>query len=185
MVKFVFLTYQNTYRNYKFPKKSPIASQTMKIKLIQVGKTEQEYLLKGIADYKKRLEHYTAVAEITIKSPVSAIKQGAEIQKKAECELFRQQITPDEMVYLLDEKGKDFSSVEFAGFLSKLHHQSVKKLTFCIGGPFGFSNELEKLARGKISFSRMTFSHQMIRLFFWEQMYRAHTILKGEKYHNN
>ncbi len=105
-------------------------------------------------------------------------------QKKEESKLILQQILPEDQLILLDEKGKEFSSAGFADFISKKQNASLKRLVFLIGGPFGFDATVYERANIKISLSQMTFSHQMIRLFFLEQLYRAYTILKGEKYHH-
>ena len=156
----------------------------MKVKLIQVGKTEEDYLERGIQIYTKRLKHYINIEEITVKTPSNAAKQGGIVQKQAEGEEILKHLAPGDKFILLDEKGKEYSSVEFARFMESTGNASVKNLVFCIGGPFGFSDEVYKRAEGKLSLSRMTFSHQMIRLFFWEQLYRAYTILRGEKYHH-
>jgi 23S rRNA (pseudouridine1915-N3)-methyltransferase len=156
----------------------------MKIRLIQIGKTDSEYLLRGINEYKNRLVHYIKTEELTLKCPETAVKKGLHAQKIAEGKLIIENLIPGEPLLLLDEHGKEFSSVGFADFLQNLQLQSAKRINFCIGGPFGFSAEVSNLATHKISFSKMTFSHQMIRLFFWEQLYRSNTIIKGEKYHH-
>ncbi len=156
----------------------------MKVRLIQIGKTDSDYLARGIDEYKKRVSHYLNIEEITLKCLDSATKQGVIAQKNAEGKLILGNVTGKEPIILLDEKGKEFTSIEFAEYLRKTQNQHFKRINFCIGGPFGFSDEVLKNASQKISFSKMTFSHQMIRLFFWEQLYRANTILKGEKYHH-
>lgn len=156
----------------------------MKVKLVQVGKTEEGYLEQGISVYKKRLQHYAKTEEVTVKSPAHAAKQGAKAQKKTEGEEILKHVAATDKLVLLDEKGKEYTSAEFARYLEKESLASVKTLVFVIGGPYGFSEEVYSKAAGRISLSRMTFSHQMIRLFFWEQLYRAFTILKGEKYHH-
>jgi 23S rRNA (pseudouridine1915-N3)-methyltransferase len=157
----------------------------MKVKLLQVGKTEETYLDTGVNDYKKRLKHYANTEEITIKSPANAAKQGAEAQKMAEGKEILKNLTAGERLVLLDENGREYSSREFAAYVEKAGVAGIKNLVFVIGGPFGFSEEVYAKADAKISLSRMTFSHQMVRLFFWEQLYRAFTIIKGEKYHHD
>lgn len=155
----------------------------MKIKLIMVGKTDESYLIQGIEKYIQRLKHYVNFEMITIpvKSDISDIIK----LKEAESAMILKHTAPGDILYLLDEKGKQLSSREFAQFFQGKMNESTKSLVFIVGGAFGFSDEMYKRANGKISLSAMTFSHQMIRLFFVEQLYRAFTILKGEKYHND
>ncbi len=157
----------------------------MKVKLLQVGKTEDNYLETGVNEYKKRLKHYVNCEEITIKTPSNAGRQGQEAQKLAEGKEILKILTPGERLVLLDEKGKEYSSREFATFIEKAGVGAVKSMVFVIGGPYGFSEEVYAKADARLSLSRMTFSHQMVRLFFWEQLYRAFTIIKGEKYHHD
>jgi 23S rRNA (pseudouridine1915-N3)-methyltransferase len=156
----------------------------MKIRLLQIGKTSADYLETGISEYKKRLSHYINCEEITLRSPAAAKGKSENEQKRAEGEMIQSALKPGEKLILLDEGGKEFSSTGLAEFFKKEANQATRSLVFVIGGPFGFSEELIRKADLKLSFSKMTFSHQMIRLFFWEQMYRAHTIIKGEKYHH-
>jgi 23S rRNA (pseudouridine1915-N3)-methyltransferase len=156
----------------------------MKIKLLQVGKTDDTYLETGVEEYKKRLKHYVKTEETTIRLPSNFAKQGMEVQKEAEGKEILKQVQPGERLILLDENGKHFTSTEFARHLEKAGIESVKTMVFVIGGPFGFSEEVYKRADEKIALSKMTFSHQMVRLFFWEQLYRAFTIIRGEKYHH-
>ncbi|HQQ93727.1 MAG TPA: 23S rRNA (pseudouridine(1915)-N(3))-methyltransferase RlmH [Bacteroidia bacterium] len=157
----------------------------MKILLIQIDKTQDAYLDEGIAVYSKRLKNYTAFETITLSIPKSIRQKTIPEQKKEESRLLMQNLNKDDEVVLLDERGQAFSSEEFAAFLGKRQNASVKRLVFIIGGPFGFDDLMYKQARWKISLSRMTFSHQMVRLFFCEQLYRGFTILKGEKYHHS
>tara|TARA_Y100000385_G_scaffold271778_1_gene311993 strand:- start:197 stop:670 length:474 start_codon:yes stop_codon:yes gene_type:complete len=156
----------------------------MKIRLIVIGKTSASYLKTGESDYEDRLKHYCKFEELLIPQ----LKNGGKLihndLKIKEGKLILKSITPNDQVILLDEKGKSFSSIDFSGFLNKKILTSAKSLVFVIGGAFGFSEEVYNRADSKLSLSKMTFSHQMIRLIFKEQLYRALTILKGEKYHN-
>ena len=156
----------------------------MKIKLIAIGKTDEKYLEEGIEKYLKRLKHYTPF-ELTV---IPDIKQGgkftAEKLKEEEGKLILQKLQEGDQLVLLDEKGKNFTSTEFANFLQKKLNTVNTNLVFVIGGAFGFSPAVYQRANEQISLSRMTFSHQMVRLFFTEQLYRGFTILRGEKYHH-
>ena len=156
----------------------------MKIRLIVIGKTNAAYLKTGENDYEDRLKHYCKFEELII----PPIKNGGKLSNKdlkiKEGKLILKHIDSIDKVILLDEKGKSFSSIDFSNLLNQKLLDSTKKLVFVIGGAFGFSEEVYKRANSKISLSKMTFSHQMIRLIFKEQLYRAFTILKGEKYHH-
>jgi 23S rRNA (pseudouridine1915-N3)-methyltransferase len=156
----------------------------MKIRLIVVGKTNSTYLKTGEDDYEDRLKHYCKIEELLIPQ----IKNGGKLSNKdlkiKEGKLILKYIDSVDQVVVLDEKGKSFSSIDFSDFLNKKLLTSAKSLVFVIGGAFGFSEEVYKRANSKLSLSKMTFSHQMIRLIFKEQLYRAFTILKGEKYHH-
>lgn len=156
----------------------------MKIKLVCVGKTVSKYLITGEQEYIKRLSHYNKVEKIEIPELKNAKKLSKEQIKKAEGDLIKKNISPGDIVILMDENGKQFSSVEYSKFLQKKFNSGGKGLVFVIGGAYGFSDEIYALANDKISLSKMTFSHQMVRLFFLEQIYRAFTILKGEPYHH-
>lgn len=156
----------------------------MKITLIAVGKTEDKYLIEGIEKYLNRLKHYINFT-VSIVPDIKNTKHLSEAQQKTkEAELINKQIAPGDVMVLLDEKGKKFSSVSFAQYLNKQMVGSVQNLVFIIGGPYGFDESLYKRANSSISLSDMTFSHQMVRLFFVEQLYRAFTILKNEPYHH-
>jgi 23S rRNA (pseudouridine1915-N3)-methyltransferase len=156
----------------------------VKCVLIQVDKTQDAYLAEGIATYTKRLGNYTSFTISTISVPKAVRQRSQGEQKLEEAKLIMAEISSDDMLILLDEKGKEFTSVDFAKFIGQKQNASVKRLVFLIGGPFGFDESIYKRANHKISLSQMTFSHQMVRLFFVEQLYRAFTILKGEKYHH-
>jgi 23S rRNA (pseudouridine1915-N3)-methyltransferase len=156
----------------------------MKIKLLAIGKTDDKNLLKLIETYQNRLKHYVKF-EIAIIPDIKNIKNlSKKQQKEKEGELILKQLQPTDELILLDEKGKDFRSLEFAKYLQKKMTSGIKQLVIAIGGPYGFSEEVYKKSNGKISLSKMTFSHQMIRLFVVEQLYRGFTILKNEPYHH-
>lgn len=155
----------------------------MKIILLFVGKTEKGYLPEAINVYVDRLKHYAGVELRVIPELKNAKNLSEEQQKEREGGQILQAADEGEM-WLLDERGKEFSSEEFSLFLEKKLQGSVKSLTFVVGGAYGFSEEVYRYAAGKISLSRMTFSHQMVRLFFAEQLYRAFAIMKGEPYHH-
>lgn len=156
----------------------------MKIKLLAVGKTDHKNLQLFLDDYIKRLGFYVTF-EFKIIPDIKNSKSLSELQQKQkEGELILKQLEPSDALFLLDETGKTYSSIGFSEFLNKKMSSGLKTLTFAIGGPYGFSDEVYQRATGKISLSQMTFSHQMVRLFFLEQLYRAFTILKNEPYHH-
>ncbi|MFL2585879.1 MAG: 23S rRNA (pseudouridine(1915)-N(3))-methyltransferase RlmH [Parvicellaceae bacterium] len=156
----------------------------MKIKLIVVGKTNASYLIDGEKEYEKRLKHYCKLQEILIPD----VKKGGKLSeidlKKKEGDLILSKLNNSDYFILLDDKGKSYSSSEFAALIQEKMLSSVKTLVFVVGGAFGFSDEVYQRANAKLSLSKMTFSHQMVRLIFKEQLYRAFSILKGEKYHH-
>lgn len=156
----------------------------MKITFVTVGKTEDAYLKDGIEKYVKRLKHYTKLemAEIPELKNTKALTEDQ--QKTKEAELILKKITPLDYVILLDENGIEFTSVQFANYINKRSVTSSANLVFVVGGPYGFDESVYQRANDKISLSRMTFSHQMVRLFFTEQLYRAFSIIKGEPYHH-
>ncbi len=156
----------------------------MNIKLIAVGKTDHKNLQLLIDEYQKRLSFYIKF-EFEILADIKNVKNLSESQQKEkEGELILSKIGSTDQLILLDENGKNYSSIDFAGELQKKMNSGIKTLVFVIGGPYGFSSEVYEKAQGKISLSSMTFSHQMVRLFFIEQLYRAFTILKNEPYHH-
>ena len=157
----------------------------MKIKLIQIGKTEEYYLQDGIKKYMSRITHYIPFELISLPDIKNGNKMAIEKLKEEECKFISSKITVSDVVVLLDEKGLQLSSVEFSQNLQKKMNASVSTIVFVIGGAFGFSKEMYARSNEKLSISKMTFSHQMIRLLFVEQLYRALTILKGEKYHHD
>ncbi len=156
----------------------------MKITLLVVGKTEEDYLIKGTGIYSSRLAHYIRFNIIEILPPRNLKQLSPPQLKEAEGKLLLRHFADSDYVVLLDEHGKLPTSVEFAGILQKHMNAGIKHLMFVVGGAFGFSDEVFNAAQAKLSLSPMTFSHQMIRLFFTEQLYRAFTILKNEPYHN-
>lgn len=156
----------------------------MKITLLVVGKTEDKYLIEGIEKYTNRLKHYIGFNMVVIPELKNTKNLTEAQQKNKEAELILKQFNNSDSVILLDEKGKNYTSVLFANYLNKQLIGSVQHLVFIIGGPYGFDEQIYKRANGSISLSEMTFSHQMVRLFFVEQLYRAFTILKGEPYHH-
>ena len=156
----------------------------MKISLVVIGKTDEAYLQKGLEIFMKRIPHYVPFEMKVIPDIKNAKNLSEEQQKDKEGELILQQILSSDELILLDENGLEASSVDFARFLEKKMLSGIKRLVFVIGGPYGFSGNVYSRAIGKISLSKMTFSHQMVRLIFAEQLYRAFTILKGEPYHH-
>lgn len=155
----------------------------MKTLLILVGKTTDKHFQAGITDYAERIGHYMPFEIVTIPELRNTKSLSEEQQKTAEGELILKQIQPSDTVVLLDEHGREMRSVEYARWLSQ-KQQTARRLVFVIGGPYGFSEAVYSRANEKISLSKMTFSHQMVRLIFTEQLYRACTIIKGEPYHH-
>ena len=156
----------------------------MKITLLTVGKTEDAYIKEGIDKYLKRLKHYTKLEVIELTELKNTKALTSDQQKTKEAEMLLKKITSTDHVILLDEKGSEWSSSQFAVYLDKKAISSVQNLIFIVGGPYGFDQTIYQRANDKLSLSRMTFSHQMVRLFFVEQLYRAFTIIKGEPYHH-
>jgi len=156
----------------------------MKITLLVVGKTEDKYLIEGIEKYLNRLKHYIGFNLLVIPDLKNTKNLSEAQQKTKEAELILKQVSNPDTVILLDEKGKKYTSVSFANYLNKQMIGSVQHLVFIIGGPYGFDESIYTRANGSMSLSDMTFSHQMVRLFFAEQLYRAFSILKGEPYHH-
>jgi len=157
----------------------------MKIELWQVGKTSFAYLQEGIDIYQKRLKHYISFQSEIIPDIKNAKNLTKTQIKNKEGDAILKKLKPNDTLILLDENGKSFDSVQFSKFLDKSMQQSHKRMVFIVGGAYGFSDAVYKRANQKISLSKMTFSHQMVRLFFVEQLYRGLTILKGEPYHHN
>ena len=156
----------------------------MTIKLIAIGKTDNKELQSLIEDYTKRLSFYIKFLAEIIPDIKNVKNLSEEQQKQKEGELILNKLNATDVLILLDENGKQFDSVNFSDYLQKYMNAGIKQLVFVIGGPYGFSEDVYKKANGKLSLSKMTFSHQMIRLFFIEQLYRGFTILKNEPYHH-
>ena len=156
----------------------------MKITLLTVGKTDKDWVKQGIDIYVSRLKHYIpfGINEIPELKNVSALSKDQ--IKVREGELILKNVKPTDDVILMDEHGKEYTSVDFASFLQKKISYEGKDIVFVIGGAYGFSDEVCRRANGKISLSKMTFSHQMVRAIFAEQLYRAFTIMRGEPYHH-
>lgn len=157
----------------------------MKIKFICIGKTSKDFLIAGEQEYLKRLNHYISIERIEIPDLKNAKKLTIDQIKELEGKEILSKVANGEQIVLLDENGKQLSSVEFSDFLQQKFNQGGKGLVFVVGGAYGFSKEVYEAAVSKISLSKMTFSHQMIRMIFFEQLYRAMTILKGEPYHHS
>ena len=156
----------------------------MKITLLTTGKTDQDYLKSGIEIYRKRLKHYIPFEMKEI--PALKKTQGMSVESilRKESEMVEKHLIKADQIFLLDENGKHMDSVGFSGFLQQKMNASYREIFFVVGGAWGFHENMIQQSHGKISLSKMTFSHQMIRLLFVEQLYRAFTILKGESYHN-
>lgn len=156
----------------------------MQVKLIVVGKTNKKYLVEGEQEYEKRLKHYVRFEEEVIPE-LKKVKNLSESEiKEKEGGLILSKLTNADYLVLLDENGKEYNSVGFSEFLQKQMNSGVRKVIFVVGGAYGFSESVYKRANAKIALSQMTFSHQMVRLFFKEQLYRGFTILKNEPYHH-
>jgi 23S rRNA (pseudouridine1915-N3)-methyltransferase len=156
----------------------------MNIRLLAIGKTDNKALQTLIDDYTKRLSFYVKF-DMDIIPDIKNVKNLSEAQQKEkESELILSKITPTDHLILLDENGKTFNSLGFSDFLQKKMNAGIKTLVFVIGGPYGFSETVYQKSQGKVSLSEMTFSHQMVRLFVIEQIYRGFTILKNEPYHH-
>jgi 23S rRNA (pseudouridine1915-N3)-methyltransferase len=156
----------------------------MKLVLLVSGKTEEKYLRDGISEYEERIKRYAGFEIRDAGSLKNTASMPVPEQKRREADLFQRYINPGDIVVLLDERGKEMRSVEFAAFLNRHFLSGNKTLVFIVGGPYGFDEVLKQRAGAVISLSKMTFSHQMVRLIFTEQLYRALTILKNESYHH-
>ena len=156
----------------------------MEIQLICIGKTDDIELRKIISNYENRLKHYVKFNFLYLPDLKGTKNLSQEQQKAKEGLLIEKQLKTSDVVVLLDENGKQFSSVSFSEFLNKKMSSGCKRLVFIIGGPYGFAKTLHQKYTAKISLSKMTFSHQMIRMIFVEQLYRANTILRNEPYHH-
>lgn len=156
----------------------------MNFALLVIGKTEEPWLLQGIEVYTSRLRHYANFELVVIPSLKAGKSLPEPVLKQKEGEQILARLQPSDHVVLLDDKGKQFSSTELAANVQAQLNAGYKRVVFVVGGAFGFSPDVYARANARLSLSRMTFSHQMIRVLFVEQLYRAFTILKGEKYHH-
>jgi len=157
----------------------------MTIKLLAIGKTDSKPLQQMIAEYENRLKHYIRFELDTIPDLKNTKNLSEAQQKEKEGDLILKKLGPTDIMVLLDENGRQYSSIDFSEYLQKKMNSGIKQLVLVIGGPYGFSDAVYHKAKGKISFSKMTFSHQMVRLFVVEQLYRAFTILRNEPYHHS
>lgn len=157
----------------------------MKVFLVAIGKTDEKYIEEGIIKYMGRIVHYTAFEMKVLPDVKNRRSLSFEQQKKTEGEQIMALLQPGDELILLDEQGQQYNSRAFSVMLEKKINTGVRRLFFVIGGPYGFSAELYERAQGKVSLSSLTFSHQMVRLIFLEQLYRAFTIMKGEPYHHD
>lgn len=157
----------------------------MKIKIVCIGKTGKNFLIDGENEYLNRLKHYVSIERIEIPDIKNAKKLSVEQIKTLEGKEILTKISSSEQLILLDEKGKDYTSEKFADFIQQKFNQGGKGIVFVIGGAYGFSKEVYDRSDSLLSLSKMTFSHQMIRMIFFEQVYRTMTILKGEPYHHS
>lgn len=157
----------------------------MKVTLLATGKTNEAWLQEGLRNYEQRMKHYcpfdyTETDDVKVK----AKKPDPAMIKKEESLRIAKHIHPTDHLLLLDEGGTHYSSEEFAALFARLRNAGTKSLVLLIGGPYGFDEQLQERAQGKVSLSKMTFPHRLVRIFALEQIYRAHTILKGEPYHH-
>ena len=156
----------------------------MKISLLVIANTDDDYLKFGIKNYIEKVNRYYAFEYIEIPALKNIKNLSFDLQKEKECDVLMQKIKPNDYVILLDEHGKEFTSEKFANQLQINFNKGLKHIVFIIGGPFGHGQKMIERANEKMALSQMTFSHQMVRLFFTEQLYRACTIIRGEKYHH-
>jgi 23S rRNA (pseudouridine1915-N3)-methyltransferase len=157
----------------------------MKITLLLTGKTEIDYILKGFEEYIKRIKRYNNFEVVSIPDIKNAKNLTIEQYKQKEAENQAKYLQNSELIILLDEFGKEFTSIEFASYIESKMHTSIKNMVFVVGGAFGFAPEIKKMSHNSISLSKLTFPHQLVRLIFLEQLYRAFTIIRNEKYHHS
>lgn len=156
----------------------------MKVLLLVIGKTDAAYIRAGIEEYEKRLTRYLPYEMKVLPDVKNSKSMSESLQKEKEGGMLLEELQATDFVVLLDENGKQYSSVGFSEFLEQKMLNATKRLVFVVGGPYGFSDAVYKRANDKISLSKMTFSHQMVRMIFAEQLYRAMTIMRGEPYHH-
>ncbi len=157
----------------------------MKTLLLLIGKTDEAWLLDGIAHYEQRIRKYFPFALKVIPDIRNRKTLSEDEQKRQESQLILQQLQAGDELVLLDESGRQMRSREFAAFIEKIQMQSTRRMVFVVGGPYGFAPEITQRANYKLSLSPMTFPHQLVRLIFLEQLYRACTIMRNEPYHHD
>lgn len=157
----------------------------MKIVIIAVGKTSTDYVARGVDEFLKRANRYVGVDLVVIPDVKASKALAEDAQKQQEGKAILSAMQAGDIVVLLDERGKELTSRDFSGMIERRMIQGIKRLVFVIGGPYGFAKEVYDRADDKLSLSRMTFTHEMVRLFFVEQIYRAMTIMRGEPYHHD
>jgi len=156
----------------------------MKLALLQTGKTDEAYIRDAVAVYEKRIAKYARFEMITLPDIRNARNMPASVLKEKEGEQMLNIIRPDDMVILLDDKGREYTTMEFASFLKDRLMSSKKRILFVVGGAWGFDDKIYERADHKLSLSRLTFSHQLVRLLFAEQLYRVLTVISGDPYHH-
>lgn len=156
----------------------------MKIELITIGKNSFPFVNEGIQTYVERTTKYIRFEIKYLSDIKNNVSLNVEARKNKEYELLKKEITPSDFIVLLDQKGKAMTSLDFAGYIQQKMNSGIKDIKFFVGGPYGFADELYQLNYDKISLSKLTFPHDLVRVIFVEQLYRALTILKGEKYHH-
>jgi 23S rRNA (pseudouridine1915-N3)-methyltransferase len=156
----------------------------MKLILLQTGRTTEKYIVEGVSNYSDRIKKYVSFDILTVPELRNSRNLPLNEKKAKEGEKLSEKINNEDYVLLLDEKGKEYNTIEFAKFLEKSFMLQKKRLLFVIGGPWGFSDDMYKRSDAIISLSKMTFSHQVVRLLFMEQLYRALTVIKGDPYHH-
>ncbi len=156
----------------------------MQIIFLQVGKTSKSYIAEGIADFSNRIKNYVKFDNKVVVLPKNKMGFTPELKKKEEAKLIKAQLEKSDFLVLLDENGKSLRSLKFADWIQHHLNISTKRIVFVVGGAYGFDAEILALSHMKLSLSTMTFSHQLIRIIFLEQLYRSFTILRNEKYHN-
>jgi 23S rRNA (pseudouridine1915-N3)-methyltransferase len=156
----------------------------MKLVLLQTGKTDEAYIRDAVAVYEKRIIKYSRFEIVTLSDVRNAKNMPASVLKEKEGEQMLDTLRPDDMVVLLDDKGKEYTTLQFSSFLSEKMMSSKKRIVFVIGGAWGFDDKVYARADHKMSLSKLTFSHQLVRLLFAEQLYRALTIIAGDPYHH-
>ncbi len=181
--KFIFIITIFVRRRGIF-KTTLIRTEQMKTVLLQIGKTSEKYISEGVDEFSGRIRKYTGFEIITIPDLKFTRNMPVAEQKLKEGEKICKLLNPDDYVVLLDEKGKEFTTIEFSQQIRKIFMLVRKRVVFIIGGPYGFSAEIYNRADLQLSMSRMTFSHQLVRLLFAEQLYRVLTVIKGDPYHH-